>query len=143
MRFSKLEFCKTLDVKKRQAIEHELRRLRREGDENIAMHARTSVTVKVSFILAFIFTLSDNFQPSNTQLRICFVHNAVPFIGFGFLDNFVMLIAGDYFEATLGLISSPKRVLLIHPYRRVLSHIRTCCRRPWQYHLRRCRNLLR
>jgi len=81
------EFCKTLDVKKRQAIEHELRRLRREGDENIAMHARSSVTVK----------------PSNTQLRIAFVHNAVPFIGFGFLDNFVMLIAGDYFEATLGV----------------------------------------
>lgn len=43
-----LEFCKTLDVKKRQAIEHELRRLRREGDENIAMHARSSVTVKVT-----------------------------------------------------------------------------------------------
>ncbi|XP_055600308.1 uncharacterized protein LOC129749371 isoform X1 [Uranotaenia lowii] len=29
--------------------------------------------------------------------------NALPFIGFGFLDNFTMIIAGDYIEHTLGL----------------------------------------
>ena len=53
--FLNSEFCKTLDVKKRQAIEHELRRLRREGDENIAMHARTSVTVKVTITIEITF----------------------------------------------------------------------------------------
>ena len=65
------------------------------------MHARSSVTVKVT-IKQIISPIVINFKPSNTQLRIAFIHNAVPFIGFGFLDNFVMLIAGDYFEATLG-----------------------------------------
>ncbi|XP_055550877.1 uncharacterized protein LOC129733227 isoform X1 [Wyeomyia smithii] len=29
--------------------------------------------------------------------------NALPFIGFGFLDNFTMIIAGDYIEHTLGM----------------------------------------
>ncbi|XP_058814612.1 transmembrane protein 65 isoform X2 [Topomyia yanbarensis] len=29
--------------------------------------------------------------------------NALPFIGFGFLDNFTMIIAGDYIEHSLGL----------------------------------------
>ena len=40
------EFCKQLDVKKRQAFEHELRRLRREGDETIAIHASAIKTTK-------------------------------------------------------------------------------------------------
>lgn len=30
--------------------------------------------------------------------------NALPFIGFGFLDNFTMIIAGDYIEHSLGMI---------------------------------------
>jgi len=81
------EFCRNLDGKKRQIFEHELRRLRREGDETISLHAKKSVSVK----------------PSATQCRICFVHNAVPFIGFGFLDNAVMIIAGDYIDSTLGV----------------------------------------
>ena len=38
-----------------------------------------------------------------TQCRICFIHNAVPFIGFGFLDNAVMIVAGDYIDSTLGV----------------------------------------
>jgi len=80
------EFCKQLDVKKRQAFEHELRRLRREGDETIAIHASAIKTTKPSF----------------TQLRICFIHNAVPFIGFGFLDNLVMILVGDYIDSTFG-----------------------------------------
>lgn len=29
--------------------------------------------------------------------------NGVPFIGFGFLDNFFMIIAGDYIESTIGV----------------------------------------
>ena len=41
-----LEFCKAMDVKKRQAFEHELRRLRREGDEIISLHAQQIRTTK-------------------------------------------------------------------------------------------------
>jgi Transmembrane protein 65 len=32
--------------------------------------------------------------------------NALPFVGFGFLDNFTMIIAGDYIEHTLGIFMS-------------------------------------
>ncbi|KAG1666390.1 Transmembrane protein 65 [Nymphon striatum] len=41
--------------------------------------------------------------PSFRQLRAVFNHNALPFIGFGFLDNFIMILAGDYIDATIGL----------------------------------------
>ncbi|KAG0725106.1 Transmembrane protein 65 [Chionoecetes opilio] len=39
---------------------------------------------------------------SALQLRQLAVHNALPFIGFGFLDNLIMIIAGDYIDITIG-----------------------------------------
>lgn len=36
-------------------------------------------------------------------LFTAFVVNGVPFIGFGFLDNFFMIIAGDYIESSIGV----------------------------------------
>ncbi|KAA0199473.1 hypothetical protein HAZT_HAZT001896 [Hyalella azteca] len=30
--------------------------------------------------------------------------NALPFVGFGFLDNLIMIIAGDYIDATIGTL---------------------------------------
>ncbi|XP_047494186.1 transmembrane protein 65-like isoform X2 [Penaeus chinensis] len=40
--------------------------------------------------------------PNATELRKLAVFNALPFIGFGFLDNFIMIIAGDYIDLTIG-----------------------------------------
>eukprot|EP00403_Amphidinium_massartii_P022882 CAMPEP_0178390174 /NCGR_PEP_ID=MMETSP0689_2-20121128/10508_1 /TAXON_ID=160604 /ORGANISM="Amphidinium massartii, Strain CS-259" /LENGTH=260 /DNA_ID=CAMNT_0020010671 /DNA_START=22 /DNA_END=805 /DNA_ORIENTATION=- len=40
--------------------------------------------------------------PTRVQLRNYCLNNAVPFIGFGVLDNGVMLIAGDLIDAKLG-----------------------------------------
>lgn len=41
--------------------------------------------------------------PATRDLMKLGLLNALPFIGFGFLDNFTMIIAGDYIEHTLGL----------------------------------------
>ncbi|XP_052868850.1 transmembrane protein 65 [Anopheles cruzii] len=41
--------------------------------------------------------------PATPALMKLGLLNALPFIGFGFLDNFTMIIAGDYIEHTLGL----------------------------------------
>ncbi|GFT57278.1 transmembrane protein 65 [Nephila pilipes] len=41
--------------------------------------------------------------PSKAQLQTLLAHSAVPFIGFGFLDNLIMIIAGDYIDATIGI----------------------------------------
>ncbi|EEB15465.1 conserved hypothetical protein [Pediculus humanus corporis] len=40
--------------------------------------------------------------PTGQQLMRVAIFNAVPFVGFGFLDNFVMIVAGDYIDETLG-----------------------------------------
>eukprot|EP00092_Neocalanus_flemingeri_P029667 GFUD01032214.1.p1 GENE.GFUD01032214.1~~GFUD01032214.1.p1 ORF type:complete len:251 (+),score=41.29 GFUD01032214.1:55-807(+) len=41
-------------------------------------------------------------KPTRGELRQLAYHNSLPFIGFGFLDNFIMIIAGEYIDLTLG-----------------------------------------
>lgn len=41
-------------------------------------------------------------RPSAKQLRQLMVCTALPFVGFGFIDNFIMLTAGDWIEGGLG-----------------------------------------
>jgi len=41
--------------------------------------------------------------PSMTKLKAVFVGSAVPFVGFGIIDNAVMLVAGDQIDLTLGV----------------------------------------
>lgn len=41
-------------------------------------------------------------EPSMRQLSLAAFSNAVPFIGFGFLDNAIMIVAGEYIDLTLG-----------------------------------------
>ncbi|XP_075149514.1 uncharacterized protein LOC142223510 isoform X1 [Haematobia irritans] len=41
-------------------------------------------------------------SPSSSDLWKIFFVNAVPFVAFGFLDNFTMIIAGDYIEYIFG-----------------------------------------
>jgi len=46
----------------------------------------------------------ENVQvPEYAQRKIYFMQNLVPFIGFGFFDNVIMLIAGDLIDAKLGV----------------------------------------
>jgi len=40
--------------------------------------------------------------PSMWQMRIYCFNNLVPFIGFGFFDNVIMILAGDLIDAKLG-----------------------------------------
>ncbi|KAF4022241.1 hypothetical protein G4228_014004 [Cervus hanglu yarkandensis] len=42
--------------------------------------------------------------PTPGQLRYVFIHNAIPFIGFGFLDNAIMIVAGKAVGVTIGCI---------------------------------------
>ena len=31
------------------------------------------------------------------------LHQSLPFVGFGFLDNLIMIVAGEYIDASIGL----------------------------------------
>ena len=42
-------------------------------------------------------------RPSYGELKQLAYHNSLPFVGFGFLDNFIMIMAGEYIDLTLGI----------------------------------------
>merc|ERR1719471_1414981 len=42
-------------------------------------------------------------RPSYQDLKQLAYHNSLPFVGFGFLDNFIMIMAGEYIDLTLGM----------------------------------------
>lgn len=46
----------------------------------------------------------DHRRPDKNDLWKLFVVNAIPFFGFGFLDNFIMISAGDYLELGIGMV---------------------------------------
>lgn len=55
---------------------------------------------------SLFFVLAGRFQYYSLAVgihEVAFI-NSLPFVGFGFLDNFTMIIAGDYIEHSLGLI---------------------------------------
>jgi hypothetical protein len=42
--------------------------------------------------------------PSWKQLRLLCYQNMLPFIGFGFLDNFIMITVADRIEESIGVV---------------------------------------
>ena len=49
---------------------------------------------------------SENADPTRAQLARLAVRGAVPFIAFGFLDNAIMIVAGEQIDATFGTLLS-------------------------------------
>ncbi|XP_050452435.1 uncharacterized protein LOC126852018 isoform X2 [Cataglyphis hispanica] len=45
--------------------------------------------------------LSRKYEPTTKDLTLVAIANAIPFVGFGFLDNFIMIVAGDQIELIL------------------------------------------
>ena len=45
-----------------------------------------------------------NTRPSSRDLLLVALNNCIPFIGFGFIDNALMIVAGDYIDVKFGVI---------------------------------------
>ncbi|XP_067888507.1 transmembrane protein 65 isoform X2 [Heterodontus francisci] len=77
------DFVYSLHSKERKSLLQELQRF-----ESMAM-AQEELEVK---------------PPSSAQRRYVFLHSAIPFVGFGFLDNAIMIVAGTQIELSIGVI---------------------------------------
>jgi len=47
--------------------------------------------------------VTDTPMPTQRQMKIYSMQHFVPFVGFGFCDNFIMILAGDFIDAKLGI----------------------------------------
>lgn len=50
------------------------------------------------------------------QLKQLFIINSVPFVGFGFLDNVIMIVAGEYIDQVCAKIRPLKTFALSLSY---------------------------
>lgn len=42
-------------------------------------------------------------EPTRQQLRVVALHQSIPFVGFGIMDNSILLLAGEAIDTTLGV----------------------------------------
>ncbi|KAJ8268324.1 hypothetical protein COCON_G00134960 [Conger conger] len=54
--------------------------------------------------IAIVQEQLDMAPPTTAQLRYVLLHNAIPFVGFGFLDNAIMIAAGTQIELSIGVV---------------------------------------
>ncbi|XP_072018056.1 transmembrane protein 65-like isoform X1 [Amphiura filiformis] len=93
------EFIGTLMPRERQILLAELQsfqdRIEIEGGESLnAGH--------LEIISGSSQVKTPPIPPTKEQLRQVLVSNAIPFVGFGFLDNAIMIVAGDYIDLKIG-----------------------------------------
>lgn len=74
-----------------------------------ALASRLSVTPEAAQLLAVRSGKEsdealDIPDPTVRQLRLYALHHVIPFIGFGFFDNAVMILAGDFLDSKLGVL---------------------------------------
>lgn len=81
------DFVALLGPEERQLLYQELHQLKQTSDLNLS-HTIDETIVE---------------PPNFSQLKRVFLHQALPFIGFGFLDNLIMIVAGDYIDTTIGV----------------------------------------
>lgn len=73
-----------------------------EGRRILAQELKAAEEVEAALV-AEAADSADVQRPSATQLRYFCLYSMVPFIGFGFLDNALMIIFGDYIDTTIGV----------------------------------------
>nr|XP_054771840.1 transmembrane protein 65-like [Lytechinus pictus] len=89
------EFISNLRSKERETLLAEL--LKYQNIKNIDLEASTKSTPDKELPETVVIP-----NPTRQQLRMVAISNALPFIGFGFFDNAIMIIAGDYIDVTIG-----------------------------------------
>lgn len=72
---------------------------------------------KINAWYTFLKKSSDSIKkyidrPTMSQLNKLFLFHSMPYLAFGFMDNAIMIMCGDYIQATLGVRLGMFHVLL-------------------------------
>ena len=67
-----------------------------------AFNLNENETVTTSTEVESMPNSTDVVKPTSAQLRQLAIFQAMPFVGFGFLDNFIMIVAGEYIDMHIG-----------------------------------------
>ena len=100
--FSGPNFSKAQAVQLIQRLSVEERRIFLKELKKVVPAPQTC-SVDCQLIVQVDSRQSRSDKPTPGELRQLAYHNSLPFIGFGFLDNFIMIVAGEYIDLTLGM----------------------------------------
>lgn len=101
------ELISQLASDERQLLYHQLRNVLLEEEWNKERNAGAEQKPPSNKFLAWLWRGSQHFKtyiekPSRSQLANLFLYHSLPYVAFGFMDNSIMILAGDYIEATIG-----------------------------------------
>ncbi|CAK4078550.1 unnamed protein product [Aphanomyces euteiches] len=93
------------DAESKRKVLERLSRVPSDDLANIAARIDERAIVYLSSLLPAVSTTTSATVPEPTplQLRQLMLRSMAPFIGFGFVDNSIMILAGDYIDITLGV----------------------------------------
>ncbi|XP_053322423.1 transmembrane protein 65 isoform X1 [Spea bombifrons] len=102
------DFIYSLHATERSCLLRELHRFESIAIAQASRYPKTqSFAVKTSLVPAAAPEDAEKLEaapPSSVQLKHVFIHNALPFVGFGFLDNAIMIAAGTQIELSIGVV---------------------------------------
>ena len=110
----KAAMLKALLKEKPRLTKNQTRKLFQEadldGDENLTREEFDRVLIRFgergykadALDLNSLGIASDDDEMTSLQKKTLFLSQAIPFVGFGFMDNAIMIIAGEYIEMYIG-----------------------------------------
>ncbi|XP_078253886.1 transmembrane protein 65 isoform X1 [Rhinoraja longicauda] len=100
------DFVYSLHSKERKRVLEELQKFESVAAEQVPGHRYPRAQIAISRKWREQATAGEMqvSPPSSAQRRHVFLHSAIPFIGFGFLDNAIMIVAGTQIELSIGVI---------------------------------------
>ena len=110
----KAAMLKALLKEKPRLTKNQTRKLFQEadldGDENLTREEFDRVLIRFgergykadALDLNSLGIASDDDEMTSLQKKALFLSQAIPFVGFGFMDNAIMIIAGEYIEMYIG-----------------------------------------
>ncbi|XP_053785401.1 transmembrane protein 65 isoform X1 [Desmodus rotundus] len=104
------DFIYSLHSTERSCLLKELHRFESIAIAQAGRYPKPEIAIAKPAKKASSAEVPDSFEkleappPTPGQLRYVFIHNAIPFIGFGFLDNAIMIVAGTHIEMSIGII---------------------------------------
>ncbi|KAK4009172.1 transmembrane protein 65 [Daphnia magna] len=102
---SRIEFAKNIQTEPPNKSDLTQHKFTTKIEKWVASLSPTQHSILLSVLLKQTEVSKDSLPPlplTTSQLLHVGIHYSLPFLGFGFLDNFIMIIAGDYIDLTVG-----------------------------------------
>ncbi|KAI9558488.1 hypothetical protein GHT06_015275 [Daphnia sinensis] len=105
LKISRIEFAKNIQTEPPNTSDLTQQKYTTKIEKWVAGLSPAQHSILLSVLLKQTEVSKGSLPPlplTTSQLLHVGIHYSLPFVGFGFLDNFIMILAGDYIDLTVG-----------------------------------------